>query len=189
MTEVDPRRAAVLALDLQSNVVSMFGKEGTDVVHRVASVLDGARSAGALVVFIRVAFRPGYPEISPNNKMFATVASSGRLQDSDPTTNVHRALMPRADEPIVTKTRVSAFSGSCLGDILRAGCVDTLVVTGLSTTGVVLSTVRQAADLDFRLVILSDCCADGNADVHRLLMEHVFPTQGEVIESDGLNWR
>ena len=65
--------------------------------------------------------------------------------------------------------------------MLRAANIDTLVLTGIATSGVVLSTLRQAADLDYRLVVLSDACLDSDAEVHRVLMEKVFPRQADVV--------
>jgi nicotinamidase-related amidase len=64
---------------------------------------------------------------------------------------------------------------------LRAGEIDTLVLTGVSTSGVVLSTIREAADRDFGLVVLADGCLDGDPEVHRVLTEKVFPRQADVI--------
>ncbi len=49
----------------------------------------------------------------------------------------------------------------------------------------VLSTLRQAADLDFGLTVLRDCCADADPEVHRVLMEKVFPRQAEVTSITG----
>jgi nicotinamidase-related amidase len=77
--------------------------------------------------------------------------------------------------------RVSAFAGSDLDVVLRAGNVDHLMLTGIATSGVVLSTVRQAADPDFRLTVLSDGCLDNDPEVHRILTEKVFPRQAEVM--------
>jgi nicotinamidase-related amidase len=76
---------------------------------------------------------------------------------------------------------VSAFSGSDLDVVLRSLDVDSLVLTGIATSGVVLSTLRQAADLDFGLTVLSDLCADNDPEVHRILMDKVFPRQAAVI--------
>lgn len=64
--------------------------------------------------------------------------------------------------------------------ILRALGVTRLVLAGIATSGVVLSTVRQAADLDFELVVLSDACADTDPEVHRILLDKVFPRQARV---------
>jgi nicotinamidase-related amidase len=82
----------------------------------------------------------------------------------------------------VTKRRVSAFTGSDLEVLLRAGDVEELVLCGISTSGVVLSTLRQAADQDYGLTVLRDACADGDEEVHRVLIEKVFPRQAEVLD-------
>ena len=84
----------------------------------------------------------------------------------------------------MTKRRVSAFAGSDLDMILRSSEVDELVLCGISTSGVVLSTLRQAADLDYQLVVLQDGCADPDPEVHRVLLEKVFPRQADVMTVD-----
>jgi nicotinamidase-related amidase len=84
----------------------------------------------------------------------------------------------------VTKRRVSAFTGSDLEVVLRSREITTLVLTGIATSGVVLSTLREAADKDYELFVLSDCCADGDPEVHRVLLEKVFPRQAEVLDSE-----
>jgi len=50
-----------------------------------------------------------------------------------------------------------------------------------ATSGVVLSTVREAADKDFQLTVLSDLCADFDPEVHAVLMQKVFPRQAAVL--------
>jgi len=81
------------------------------------------------------------------------------------------------------KRRVSAFTGSDLEVVLRAKNIQHLVLSGLSTSGVVLSTLREAADKDYRLTVLSDLCADTDGEVHSLLMNKVFPRQADVVVS------
>jgi nicotinamidase-related amidase len=97
---------------------------------------------------------------------------------------VHAALAPRPDEPVIIKRRISAFSGSDLDVLLRGANANALVLGGISTSGVVLSTVRQAADLDYRLTVLADACADPDPEVHRVLTEKVFPKQALVTTTD-----
>ena len=84
----------------------------------------------------------------------------------------------------VVKRRVSAFAGSDLEIVLRSQGVQRLVLCGIATSGVVLSTLREAADKDYRLTILSDCCADMDAEVHNLLLAKIFPRQADVITAD-----
>jgi nicotinamidase-related amidase len=97
---------------------------------------------------------------------------------------VHASLSPLEAEPVVTKRRVSAFSGSDLDVLLRGYEAGTLVMAGISTSGVVLSTLRQAADLDYRITVLADACADTDPEVHRVLTEKVFPRQAQVTTTD-----
>jgi nicotinamidase-related amidase len=120
-----------------------------------------------------------------NAVSFAAMANAGDgFTLSHPATQVHARLEPRPEEPIIVKRRVSAFSGSDLDVLLRAAGADTLVLAGLSTSGVLLSTLRQAADLDYRITVLSDACADRDSEVHRVLMEKVFPRQALVTTVD-----
>jgi nicotinamidase-related amidase len=104
------------------------------------------------------------------------------MAETDDATAIHPAVAPAAGEAVVIKRRVSAFAGSDLDVVLRAGGYDALVLCGIATNGVVLSTLRQAADLDYRLTVLGDACADADAEVHRVLTGKVFPTQAEVVD-------
>jgi nicotinamidase-related amidase len=85
---------------------------------------------------------------------------------------------------VITKRRVSAFTGSDLEVVLRGQGIQHLVLTGIATSGVVLSTLREAADKDFQLSVIADCCADADEEVHRVLTSKVFPRQAEVINLD-----
>lgn len=137
------------------------------------------------VIYVRVAFRGGYPEISPRNKMFGGIAGrAGSAAAPEAMMQIHDSVRPQPDEPIVTKVRVSAFAGSDLEIILRANQIDTLILSGIATSGVVLSTLREAADKDFNLKVLSDACIDADPEVHRVLIEKVFPEQSEVVTVD-----
>jgi nicotinamidase-related amidase len=136
-----------------------------------------------MVIHVVVGFRPGYPEVSARNLSFSGIKQSGRFAAGDPTAAIHERLAPLADEVIVTKHRVSAFAGTDLDMILRATGIDTLVLTGIATSGVVLSTLRHAADADYRLVVVEDCCSDRDPEVHRVLMDKVFPRQATVVSA------
>jgi nicotinamidase-related amidase len=127
-----------------------------------------------------VAFRAGYPEVSPRNRTFSALAGAGGFAEEDAATRIHPGLAPRPDELVVIKRRVSAFTGSDLSVVLSAAGIESLVLTGVATSGVVLSTLREAADRDFDLVVLEDGCGDADSEVHRVLTGKVFPRQAEV---------
>jgi nicotinamidase-related amidase len=170
-------------MDFQRGIVESIADPS--VLDAAGRAVKAARVSGVPVMFVRVAFRPGYPEAAASNAAFAAMAERGDAMTQDhPATQVHEALEPRPDEPVVVKRRVSAFSGSDLDVLLRAAGAGTLVLAGIATSGVVLSTLRQAADLDYRLIVLSDACADRDPEVHRVLLEKVFPRQALVTETD-----
>ncbi len=172
-----PEHTALLVMDVQEGVVERLG--GPDLLARVAAAIAAARAAGVRVIYVQVGFRAGYPEVSPSNLTFAGISESGRFVEGE-SVAIDPAVAPEPGEMVVTKRRVSAFAGSDLELVLRAGGIGALVLTGIATSGVVLSTLRQAADLDFQLTVLSDACADRDEEVHRVLLEKVFPRQAVV---------
>jgi nicotinamidase-related amidase len=176
-----PMTTALLVMDVQVGIVERYADDSASLLGAIVAATTAARSAGHHVIYVRVAFRPGAPEISPNNRGFAALAASSSMGPDDPATQVHPAVAPAPGDIEVVKKRVSAFAGSDLDVVLRSLAVDTLVLTGIATSGVVLSTLRQAADLDYRLVVLRDGCADADPEVHRVLLEKVFPRQASVV--------
>lgn len=171
---------ALLVMDFQQGVVERLGD--ATVLDAARRAVTAAREAGLLVIYVRVGFREGYPEVSPANRTFAAItAGSAAYTEDGPATQIHADLKPLAGEPVVVKRRVSAFAGSDLDVVLRSRGVRTLALAGIATSGVVLSTVREAADRDFALTVLSDACADRDPEVHRVLLEKVFPRQADVL--------
>ena len=170
---------ALLVMDIQNAIVARIG-DHEELLARLDHAIDGARRAGVPVIYVRVAFREGYPEVAAANKTFSALAGRGGMGEDDEATQIHPSVAPRPGEVVVVKKRVSAFAGSDLAVVLRSQRIDTLVLTGIATSGVVLSTLREAADLDFGLVVLADACADADPEVHRVLTEKVFVRQADV---------
>ena len=176
-------KTALLVMDIQNGIVSRF-EENTDVLLPFKKAVEAARQNNIPVIFVRVGFSEGYPEVSSRNKSFSAISKFGAMTVSDTATQIHESVQPEPNEPVVTKYRVSAFAGSNLEVILRSQQIDTLVLSGIATSGVVLSTLREAADKDFALMVLSDACHDADPEVHRVLIEKVFPRQAEVLTVD-----
>jgi len=176
----EANHSALLVMDVENVIVSRFVEEPKALVPFQRAV-SAARRAGIPVIFVRVAFRDGYPELSAKNKTFSAITKLGSMTISDTSTQIHSSVAPLPNEPVVTKLRVSAFAGSDLEVILRSRGIDKLILTGIATSGVVLSTLREAADKDYRIVVLSDACLDPDPEVHRVLVEKVFPRQADVL--------
>jgi nicotinamidase-related amidase len=180
---LDPARTAVLAMDFQQGIVSRYVEEQEAFLARVSAVLERARNSGMRVIYVRVGFRPGLPEVGFRNPFFAAIKSSEQHQKlfAGPTGEIHPALAPQENDVVVVKHQVSAFTGTDLELVLRANDIDTLVLMGIATSGVVLSTVRHAADWDYRVVVVKDCCADSDPEVHACLVEKIFLRQATVV--------
>ena len=188
MTEIarlNPKTSAVLALDCQKGIVA-FVAGSERVFEPAARVLEAARARRMPVIHVGIGFRPGYPEIHPEHPMFAMVRQTNRFIAGSESAEFHESVAPRAGEIVIVKHRVSAFSGNDLEMILRSQSITHLVLFGIATSGIVLSTLRQASDLDFRCVVVKDCCFDGDEEVHRVLTEKVFARQASVVSAEDL---
>lgn len=181
-------RAAVLSMDLQTAIVSIYAKSQPDFLPRVAGVLKEARAQSIPVIHVQVGFRAGLPEINERNALFGAIKTNPQWQQvfQGSAGAIHPEVAPLNDEVVVTKHRVNAFHGTDLDMILRAKEIDTLVLFGIATSGVVLSTLLDANDADYRLVVVKDCCIDTDLDVHGCLIEKLFPRRATVLSADEL---
>jgi len=183
---IDPAHTAVLSMDCQAGIVSIYTQgDQAAFLARAAGVLKHARASRVTVIHVKVGFRPGLPEVSSENQLFGAIKASPQHQKlfQEPLGSIDPALGPVEDEIVITKHRVSAFAGTDLAMILRANDLDTLVLFGISTSGVVLSTLLEASDADFRIAVIKDCCADRDADLHSALIEKLFPSRSAVLSA------
>jgi nicotinamidase-related amidase len=172
---------ALLVMDMQDGIVAML-PDATKILGNVSKAIAAAREHNIPVIYVVVGFRKGIPEVSENSsKMFAGNKALFSTLDLDAFMKVHSDLAPAEGEVTVIKRRVSAFTGSDLEVILRAYGIQHIVLTGIATSGVVLSTLREAADKDYKITVLADCCADRDEEVHNVLTTKVFPGQADVV--------
>src|SRR5215469_14075218 len=197
---IDPASSAVLSMDCQNGIVSFYTKaehatnpkqpagstEPPPLVQRAASVLKHARRAGMRVIYVRVGFRPNLPEISGRNLLFSAIKGSAQHQKlfQGAAGEIHADLGPEADDVVVVKHRTSAFAGTDLEMILRANDIETLVLFGIATSGVVLATLLDAVDADYRVIVVKDCCGDLDPEVHTCLVDKVFPRYAIVVSAE-----
>jgi nicotinamidase-related amidase len=187
--KVDAARTALVLMDFQPAVLGAVSESDTaPLVANAEKALTWARSAGLTVAHVRVAFRDAdYAAIPERNRAFAPLRGGGIMADGSPECEIVESLRPQRDEIVVRKTRFGSFSATSLAPRLRQAGIESLILAGITTSGVVLSTVRDAADQDFGVYVLADACADSNPHVHSLLTETVFPHQAYVIRTAQLD--
>jgi len=183
---LDPARSAILSMDMQKAIVSLYAKDAEAFLARAALVLARARTLSMRVIHVRVGFRPNLPEIGERNALFASMKNNPQHRQifEGPEGEIHPAVAPQGDDLVVVKHRVSAFTGTDLEMILRANDIETLVLFGIATSGVVLSTLLDAFDLDYRLAVIKDCCADRDPEVHACLVDKLYPHRATVLSVD-----
>lgn len=178
--EQNKQNSALLVMDMQASILARLSDSSALLVN-VKNAIANARTKKMQIIYVVVGFRKGAPEISPNNKGFSMSRNLLTSGNSEDMIKVHPDLSPLSDDILVVKRRVSAFSGSDLEVVLRALSIQHLILTGVATSGVVLSTLREAADKDYVLTVLKDGCADVDEEVHRVLTTKLFPRQADVI--------
>lgn len=177
MTEPLPQ--ALLIMDVQAGIIDRAPNK-ENYLASVQKAIDAAHQQNIPVFLIAVSFRLGGPEINIHNKMF------GQLGSAIPPhfLNAQPLISPTGNDVVVIKRRVSAFSGSDLEVLLRAKNIRHLVLAGISTSGVVLSTTCEAADKDYQITVLSDLCADSDPIVHETLLSKILIRHASVVSSD-----
>jgi nicotinamidase-related amidase len=177
--KLDPKKTAVLSLDVQEGILGFVpGAEAS--LPNAAQVVEAARKGGFPIIHVGIGFEPGYPEIAPTNKRFGMVKERGIFIKGSDSAKTHPSIFKPGDT-VIYKHRVSAFAGNSLRMILRSQGLENLVLFGIATSGIVLSTLRAASDLDFQCLVVKDACFDRDEEVHRVLTEKVFAAQAEVI--------
>jgi len=151
----------VLIMDYQNRQLSSFSETfQKELLARANTVLAKARTEHIPVIYVEV-----------------------QRGERTPETEINSSILPQPGETVLTKHRVGPFSTTILNDILNQQGIKTLILMGISTSGCVLSTVRWAADVDYQLIVVSDCCADRDDEIQRVLMGKIFPRQASVVSS------
>ncbi|MBF4163281.1 cysteine hydrolase family protein [Nocardioides acrostichi] len=179
---LEAQQTALLVMDYQPSILGGLS-DADELVGRCAETVASARAAGIHVAFVRVAFKEsdldGFPS---HSAMGARIKSAGPAMHADaPTTQVRAELGATDEDVAVRKVRVGSFSTTDLDTRLANKGVTRVLLAGVHTSGVVLTTVREAHDLDYEVVVLSDLCGDPDQSVHDFLVEQIFPKQGTVM--------
>ncbi len=181
---------ALLVMEMQEGILTMMPEATSAITENIARAIAGARHYNILVIYVLIGFRDNVPALSQRElKGFLANKAHSATMNMEEFMKIHPDLTPRNGEITIVKRRVSAFTGSDLEVILRSSGIQHIVLTGISTSGVVLSTLREAADKDYRLTVLLDCCTDPDEKIHNILITRIFPDQAEVLTVDEwCNW-
>ncbi|MEN4918509.1 isochorismatase family cysteine hydrolase [Achromobacter spanius] len=176
-TAIDPKKTALLVMHYQTDITRLFSTAAPALLSNTRQLCDAARRAGVLVCFAQIRFSPGYPEVSPLNKNGLGIRDLGLFTADE----IAPELGRRDSEPLIIAHRASVFYGTDLDVRLSARGIDTLIMVGIASTGVVLSSVAYASDADYRLYTIKDCCFDPDEVVHEHLFSTAFASRTTVL--------
>ncbi len=174
---IAPAQTALLVMHYQTDILGLFPSVAQALLANTRRLCDAARTKGVSVYFANLRFSPGYPEVSPLNKNGQGIKQLGLFIDDQ----ISPELGQRACEPVIVAHRASVFFGTDLQARLLAQGIDTLIMVGIASTGVVLSSVAYASDADFRLYTVKDCCYDPDPVVHEHLFSTAFDSRTSVL--------
>ncbi|MFF7397553.1 isochorismatase family cysteine hydrolase [Achromobacter sp. NPDC008082] len=174
---LDPARSALLVMHYQTDIINLFPSVAPTLLANTRTLCDAARRQGIKVYFVQIRFSPGYPEVSPLNKNGQGIKQLGLFIDDQ----ISPELGRQPDEPIIIAHRASVFFGTDLELRLSAQGIDTLLMVGIASTGVMLSSIAHASDSDYRLFTVKDCCYDPDSIVHEHLFATAFASRSTVL--------
>ncbi len=189
--ELNASTTAIVAVHMQHDIVKADGAFGgffaaqaaaRDVIGVTGKVLDAARAAGATIVYTRVAWQSGYPDLVANSPLLAIVRQAQCLVDGSAKAEIVGELSPQPTDLVVTHQRVGGFAASQLDTLLRSRSIDTVCFAGVATNASVEGTARQASDLGYRTVIIADACSAADEGAHEASIASLG-LLGEIVTS------
>ncbi|MFS8202276.1 cysteine hydrolase family protein [Streptomyces sp. CWNU-52B] len=172
---------ALIIGDVQRGITSSYSF-ARNVVPPLTELLPGARAAGALVVFVRFAFRGNGADLLTEIPLYQAFFDAGD-EFHEGTLGTEIDLPVTDKDVVVLKRRASAFAGTDLDLVLRARGVTRLAIAGVATSAMVAATCYDAADRGYHLTVLRDGCGDGDLTMHDFFMNTVFPSRGFEVRS------
>ncbi len=169
-------KSVVLALHYQNEVLHPDGKirvgvaEGdtgrANLIRAAKTLLDGARTHGVPVISVRIAFRPDFRDLTVNGPIWQNILKIRACEDGAWGSQFFDELRPAPGEFIVNHTRINAFYGSQLQEIVDLFDPERLIVAGIATNYVVQHTVAYASDAGYEITVVRDACSSAVPELH-----------------------
>jgi nicotinamidase-related amidase len=185
MITLDPKHAALVLIDLQNGILAMptAPRLGPEILQGSKALAARFRAAGAPVVLVRVAFAADYADAPPSLVDQPMKLPPGGMPEA------WSALAEGLASPgdiLVVKRQWGAFTGTDLDLQLRRRGVKDVVIGGIATNIGVESTVRNAWELGYNMVVAEDLCATHSTELHEVSIRHIFPRIARVTASDSI---
>jgi ureidoacrylate peracid hydrolase len=193
--KAEPGRAALLVIDVQNDFAAdggFFDQIGADVrsiqatvIPALARLLESARAAGMLVVFVQAIYDAQYLSAPMRERNKRRQVEMPRCLTGSWGADFH-GVRPAPGEPVVIKHRYSAMLNTELDAVLKRCGISSLLLTGVATDTCVESTARDAYFMDYYVTLVADCCGAFNEGDHLGALKRFDRDYGAVVTSDDL---
>ena len=179
---------AILVIDMQNDLIDEKGKfvskglpsMAKDIIEPLSRVIQAARKVKIPIVYTKAVYRSDYLD---GPRTFIMSRKLGALIKGSWGSEIIEKIKPQEGDFIVEKHRFSAFYNTDLEIILRGLDVKTLIMMGVATNVCVESTVRDAQFRDFNVIVLKDCTASFNHEMHETSLKCIEGFFGVVSTS------
>ncbi|MCC6474906.1 MAG: cysteine hydrolase [Burkholderiales bacterium] len=193
---LEPRKTALAVVDMQNYFVAegmpACIPEARTTVPNINRLARAVRASGGTVIWIQTEARIALPRDWANRKEAVSAAGWAKRQKLLSPSGEGFPLYPTCErlpgDETAIKYRYSAFipHPSELHELLRAHGIDTLLITGTTTSTCCESTARDAANGDYRTIMVSDGLSDHTDALHNHTLGKFLLTFGDVQSSDEL---
>jgi len=196
---INPQRTAALVLHMMNEQlkyragVTGYGPEFAEsnkewhIIENTKTLLDASREKGIQVIYVRMYYRPGYPELPSDEEGMpekVRLRKQGLYKEGSWATEIVDELKPAGNDIVVNNHTASAFCYNELDILLRNKSIRYLVITGLSTKTVVACTTIDANLKGYYNYVVKDCCnSRGGRKEHDLFIREVLPAHAVIIDS------
>jgi maleamate amidohydrolase len=177
------QKAALLMIDFMRGYTTegapLFAPGVVSAVAESAELLESARRQGIAVVHTNIRYHPGH--FADGGIWVKKAPVMKDMVEGNPLAAFCEAVLPRADEVVISKQYASAFFGSSLASMLHAQGIDTVVLAGCSTSGCIRATAVDAVQHGFRTIVVRECVGDRHPAPHEANLFDIDSKYGDVV--------
>jgi len=175
-------RAAVLIVDFVKGYTTpgepLYAPDVVTAVEETVELVELARSKNVPVIFTRVVYHPSGLDGGLWVKKIPVLKT---LVEGAPVADLAEGLEARPDELVMTKQYASAFFGTSLASTLSAMNIDTVILTGCSTSGCVRATAVDGMQHGLRMIVPRECVGDRHVEPHESALFDINSKYGDVV--------
>lgn len=179
-------RACVLVVDMMvafTDPTYAVGAEMPDALEAVARLLEAARAHGVMVMYVVTTYRA---DLADAGLFLEKIPAARILVEGTPAVEIHPQIAPRADEMVICKKTPSPFFMTPLASFLMKHRIDTVILSGCSTSGCIRAAAIDAMSHGFRTVVPLEAVADRAAEPHWTNLLDIDSKYGDVMPLDAV---